>query len=240
MLELLGRHAGLALRHAELSVTLAGRVAELTASRERLVHAEDEARRRLERDLHDGIQQVVVLLGRLGMLRSELDPPGVPALLTQCQDLTRQLLEELRHLGRGIHPPMLTDRGLVAAIEAQADLLTLPVVVDVDPRLDGRRFPDQVETAAYYVVAEAVTNVIKHSGATQARIVLTAPDDSTLQVAVVDDGTGIGPGDLAGGSGLRGLRDRVDAVGGTLEVQTAEAVGTTVLARFPLWVHADA
>jgi signal transduction histidine kinase len=216
-------------------------VAELTASRERLVHAEDEARRRLERDLHDGIQQqVVVLLGRLGVLGSQLDAPAEQALLAQSQELARHILEELRDLGRGIHPPMLTDRGLVAALEAQADLLSIPVVVDVDPRLEGHRFPDAIEAAAYYVVTEAVTNVIKHSGAAHARVVLSVVGGDALQVAVVDDGTGIAPERRGDGSGLRGLRDRAEAVGGSLEVQTADSVGTTVVARFPLRVQADA
>jgi signal transduction histidine kinase len=242
LLELLGRHAGLALHGAELSAALAAQVAELTASRERLVRAEDDTRRRIERDLHDGIQQQVVgLLGRLGLLRSQLDAATAPyALAAQSHDLAQRVLEELRQLVRGIHPPLLTDRGLVAAVEAQADLLTLPVAVDVDPRLERQRFAVDVETAAYYVVSEAITNVLKHSGAGQVRIVLTPHGEAGLQVAVVDDGIGLTPAPTEAGSGLRGLRDRVEAVGGVLDVSATDGVGTTVVARFPARVPAGA
>jgi signal transduction histidine kinase len=237
-----GRHAGLALRSAELGAALARQVEQLSASRERLVRAEDEARRRIERDLHDGIQQqVVVLLGRLGLLRSKLVEDSAPHdLAVQSQALAQAVLSDLRDVVRGIHPPLLTDRGLVAAVEAQADLLTVPVTVDVDPRLERQRFAADVETAAYYVVSEAITNVIKHSGAERARVVLTPYQAAGLQVAVVDEGHGFELAAHHSGSGLRGLRDRVEAVGGTLEVASAPGVGTTVLARFHQRVLADA
>ena len=206
------------------------------------MRAEDDARRRIERDLHDGVQQqVVALLGRLGMLRSQLDAESAAHdVADQSHALAQRVLEDLRHLVRGIHPPLLTDHGLAAAVEAQADLLALPVTVDVDPRLERQRFSTDVETAAYYVVSEAVTNVMKHSGAERARVVLTPHDAAGLQVAVTDEGRGFDRTTAGAGSGLRGLRDRVEAVGGTLEVSAAEGVGTTVVARFPQRVLAGA
>jgi signal transduction histidine kinase len=240
LLRLLARHAALALHGGVLTVALARKVEELTASRERLVRAEDEARRGIERDLHDGIQQhLVVLLGRLGMLRTALDEESVEGTLaTQSYEQAQRSLNDLRALVRGIHPPLLTDRGLVAAVEAQADLLSLPVTVDVDPRLEGVRFAPEVEAAAYYVVCEATTNVIKHSGAARARVVLTPLEPGGLQVAIVDEGAGFTePG---AGSGLRGLRDRVDATGGSITVTSTEGVGTTVVARFPERTLTDA
>lgn len=234
LLELLGRHAGLALHDAELRLALTRQVEELHASRERLVRAEDEARRRIERDLHDGLQQqLVVLLSRLGLLHSQLDTTASAAsLAVQSREVAQQALDDLRSLVRGIHPPLLTDRGLVAAVEARADLLTLPVTVDADPRLESQRFALEVETAAYYVVSEAVTNAMKHSGSARIRVVLTPIEPAGLQVAVVDEGSGFVPAQCERGSGLRGLRDRVEAVGGVLEVLSSQGVGTTVTARF--------
>ncbi|NJC71150.1 GAF domain-containing sensor histidine kinase [Planosporangium thailandense] len=234
LLTVLARHAALALRGADLASALARRVDELAASRERLVRAEDRARRQLERDLHDGIQQqLVVLLARLELLRSTLDAETTEGqIAAQSHAQAQRSLADLRNLVRGIHPPLLSDRGLVAAIEAQADQLPIPVSVDVDPRLTDARFPPAVETAAYYVVCEATTNVIKHSGAGRARVVVRPLAADGLQVAVTDDGSGFAV--TATGSGLAGLRDRVEAIGGRLEISSTVGVGTTVVARFPI------
>lgn len=240
MLGVLARHAALALRGASLATDLSRRVDELTASRARLVRAEDDVRRRIERDLHDGVQQqIVVLLGQLGMLRSLLDPDS-PAggLAARSHEQAARALDDLRSLVRGIHPALLTDRGLLAAVEAQVDLLPLPVSIDIDPRLEGVRFAAEVETAAYFVICEATTNVVKHAPGARTRIVLTPSTDGGLQVAVVDEGSGFtGTGSGSGtGSGLRGLHDRVEAVGGVLDVTSAAGVGTTVVAHFPAGV----
>lgn len=240
MLRVLARHAALALRGAGLATDLSRRVDELTASRARLVRAEDDVRRRIERDLHDGVQQQIVgLLGQLGMMRSLLDP-GTPAavLAARTHEQAQRSLDDLRSLVRGIHPALLTDRGLVAAVEAQVDLLPLPVTIDIDPRLEGARFPAGVETAAYYVICEATTNVVKHTPGARTRIVLTPWSHGGLQVAVADDGAGFTQ--PLGGSGLPGLHDRVEAVGGHLEVTSTPGVGTTVVARFPAEVGAHA
>ncbi|GLX09152.1 histidine kinase [Microbispora sp. NBRC 16548] len=240
LLTVLARHAALALRGADLAAALARRVDELAASRERLVRAEDDARRRLERDLHDGIQQqLVVLLARLELLRAMLgEQTSQGEIAAQSHALAQRSLADLRNLVRGIHPPLLTDRGLVPAIEAQADLLPIPFTVDADPRLAKTRFAPAVETAAYYVVCEATTNVIKHSGAGRARIVVTPLAADGLRVAVADEGAGFAAGTT--GSGLAGLRDRVEAVGGRLEISSALGAGTTVVASFPTSVMEDA
>lgn len=231
LLEAVGRQAALALRAARLSADLAHRVDELVASRARLVRAEEGVRRRLERDLHDGVQQqLVALLAHLEVLRSLLDGgtrEGQVTVLAHAQ--ARGCLAELRDLVRGIHPALLADRGLAAAVQARADLLPLSVTVDVDPRIDTARFAPEVEGAAYYVVCEALTNVVKHSAAAHARVLLAPADDGGLRVAVSDEGRGFtGTG---AGTGLPGLRDRVEALGGRLDVVSAEGVGTTVVAH---------
>lgn len=233
LMDLLGRHTGLALHGARLSAELAEQVQELAASRARLVKAEDAVRRQIERDLHDGIQQqLVVLLARLELLRASLEPGTVAETAArEAQTLARRSLSDLRSTVAGIHPALLTDRGVVAAVEAQADLLPVPVVLDVDPRIESRRFPGAVESAAYYVTCEAVTNVVKHAGAALVRIELTLLDDGGLQLAVADDGRGFGA--PSAGTGLRGLGDRVGAVGGRLTVDSAPGAGTRVVARFP-------
>ena len=223
---------GLLWENDRLSRALADRVADLEASRRRLITAEEEARRRLERDLHDGVQQqLVALLVRLELLRALVPPDGRAAeVTTTAHDLARSTLGELRELVSGIRPPLLTDHGLVAALQSRAAQLPLSVTVDVDPRIDGRRFPAEVEGAAYFVTLEALTNVLKHAGGTSARIVVT-PAAEGLVVTVDDDGRGFET--LADGTGLAGMRDRVEAVGGSLSVRSIPGVGTTVTAHLP-------
>jgi PAS domain S-box-containing protein len=203
---------------------------ELAASRARIVEAGDAERRRLERNLHDGAQQRLVatsLSVRIAAGRAE-DDPALRAMLDRAGDELALALEELRELARGLHPAILSDHGLRAAIETLAD--RAPVPVEVDVTLDGARLPETIEAAAYYVVAEALTNMAKHARASEARVRVHR-NDGRAYVEVVDDG--VGGADEAGGSGLRGLVDRVEALGGLLTVSSPEGAGTRVRAELP-------
>ena len=148
-----------------LTARLAEQLAELTASRERLVAAQDGERRRLERDLHDGIQQdIVAQIAGLRLARNRLDRGQLGAAeLTELQEQARQTFTDLRELAHGIHPPVLSDNGLVAAIESGAARYPIPLTVDADARVRAERYPDEVETTAYYVVREALANTAKHA-----------------------------------------------------------------------------
>jgi PAS domain S-box-containing protein len=203
---------------------------ELAASRVRIVEASDAERRRLERNLHDGAQQRLVatsLTVRLAARRVS-DDPALRAMLDGAGDELVRALEELRELARGLHPAVLTDHGLRAAIEAIADRAPLPVAVDVPLEV---RLPETVEAAAYFVVCEALTNVAKYAQASEARVCVGRVDGSA-QVEVVDDG--VGGADERGGSGLRGLADRVEALGGRLLVSSPAGEGTAVRALLPV------
>jgi signal transduction histidine kinase len=203
---------------------------ELAASRARIVEAGDAERRRLERNLHDGAQQRLVatsLSVRLAANRAEGDPQLHAMLGRAGEELTRAL-EELRELARGLHPAVLSDHGLRAALQTLADRAPVPVLVDV--ALDDERLPEQVEAAAYYVVAEALTNMAKHARASEARVRVQRADGHAL-VEVADDG--VGGADAKGGSGLRGLVDRVEALGGRLTVSSPAGAGTRLRAELP-------
>jgi signal transduction histidine kinase len=203
---------------------LGERLVEVTRSRARLVDAFEVERRRIERDLHDGAQQRLVALNvQLGLARLEV-PPGSPAgePLRKAHDLAKQALTELRELIRGVHPQVLTGRGLAAAVADVAG--RSPVPVDVDIRLPGR-LPQSVEVTAYFVVVEALANVAKHSAATRASVTASV-DGDRLVLRVRDDG--IGGADPAAGTGLVGLADRVAAVDGTMAL-SSPAGGPTVL-----------
>ena len=203
---------------------------ELRASRSRLVRAEETARRGLERNLHDGAQQRLVALSvalRLVESRLDTDPEAARELLTGAQTELAQALGELRELARGIHPAVLTDRGLRAALETLAARAPFPVELDVP---SGRLSAD-VEAAAYYVVAESLTNVAKYARATSARVAVGRLNGS-LVVTVTDDG--VGGANPHQGSGLRGLADRVAVLEGTLEVDSPPSGGTTIRAELPL------
>jgi signal transduction histidine kinase len=195
------------------------------------VSAEAIALRRLERDIHDGPQQRLVRLAMdLGRAEQQFDtdPEKARATVTEALAQTRETLDELRALSRGIAPPILVDRGLSAALTALAGRCTVPV--DLDVPLIGRLDP-ATETAAYFVVAEALTNVAKHSQATEARVAL-AQESGHLRVEVVDDG--IGGASLAKGHGLAGLDDRVRAAGGDLSVRSAPGIGTLLKVELPV------
>jgi PAS domain S-box-containing protein len=204
--------------------------AELKASRSRIVEAADDARRRLERNLHDGAQQRLVSLSlalRLAQSRLHDDPEGAEQLLAGASEELAQALAELRELARGIHPAVLTDRGLPAALEALAARAPLPV--ELSAELEDR-LPGPVEAAAYYVVAEALTNVAKYSQASAVEV-RAQRQNGRVVVEVADDG--IGGADPSLGSGLRGLADRVESLDGRLEVES-NGNGTTVRAVIPL------
>ena len=208
---------------------------ELAASRARLVEASDEARRRIERDLHDGAQQrLVVTALELSMLDRQLDrdPEAARAVLARAREQLACGLSELRDLARGIHPTLLPERGLDAALTALAQRAPLPVDlrVAVPDRLDPT-----IEAAAYFLVSEALTNVAKHAQADRVTVDIAATDD-TLEVTIADDGAG--GADASNGSGLRGLIDRVTAVGGRLDVSSPPGRGTRLSAHLPVSVLA--
>jgi signal transduction histidine kinase len=209
---------------------------QLAASRTRIVEAADAARRRIERDLHDGAQQRLVSLAlSLRVLESRLEPesPAAQELALARVELDAAL-EELRELARGIHPSVLTDRGLEAAVAALADRSTVPVEFTLD-KCD--ELPLSVQTTAYFVVAEALTNACKHAHCDHVEVRVAA-DESRVLVEVRDEGDG--GVDIARGSGLNGLADRVTALGGTLEIDSPPGDGTTIRARMPATPPGDA
>jgi PAS domain S-box-containing protein len=220
-------------RERERAAQAAAKADALQASRARIVAAADAERVRLGRDLHDGAQQRLVHVAlstqlALGRLAAQ-DDAGARALLTDALAEARTAIDELRDLAAGIHPSVLTNRGLRAAVEALTAHAPVPTAFSV---VDGR-FPPAVEAAAYFVVAEALTNIAKHAQATRAEVTVTRDaDGEALVVAVADDGRGGAA--LGAGSGLRGLEDRVGALGGTLAVQSVPGEGTRVRARLPL------
>jgi PAS domain S-box-containing protein len=204
--------------------------AELNASRARIVQAGDEARRRLERNLHDGAQQRLVSLSialRLADAHLGKSPETARGILRAASEDLAGALAELRELARGLHPAVLTDRGLGPALQVLAD--RSPVPVEVENRLEDR-LPTAVEAAAYYVVSEALANVVKHAEASSAAVRLHRVD-GTAHVEVIDDG--VGGAVASAGSGLRGLADRVEALGGRLRVAAGEPTGTRVAAEIP-------
>jgi signal transduction histidine kinase len=206
---------------------------DLAASRARLVEAADEARRRIERDLHDGAQQRLVAASlELSILerRLERDPERARSVLVRAREQLESGLAELRDLARGIHPAVLTDRGLEAALDALVQ--RAPVPVELRVALPGR-LDSAIEAAAYFLVSEALTNIAKHARADTVSVELELTGGG-LAVTIDDDG--VGGADPAGGSGLRGLVDRVQALGGRLEVISPHGDGTRVRAELPLSV----
>ena len=213
-----------------LNTELHARLEELAASRARIVTAADAARRRLERNLHDGAQQRLVTLSlslRLALSKLDSDPAAARAALADTSDELALALDELRELARGLHPAVLSDRGLGAAVETLA--ARAPVAVEIAD-IPDERLPEPVEAAAYYLIAEALTNVTKYARASSVRIRVSASD--AIVVEVTDDG--VGGADPAAGSGLSGLADRVEALGGSLEVVSPAGGGTTLRAEIPI------
>jgi signal transduction histidine kinase len=209
---------------------LRDRVDHLRGARQRIITAADAERRRIERDLHDGAQQrLVALTVLLGLAESRLatDPESAARLIAQAREESQLAVKELRELAHGIHPTLLSERGLGAALEALAVRAPLPVSISGVP---AARLPSAVESTAYYVTAEALTNVAKYAKADQAFVHISVEEDR-LRLQVGDDGVG---GADPSGTGLRGLRDRVDALDGALEIDSPPGGGTTVRVDLPL------
>jgi len=203
--------------------------AELIASRARIVTAGDEQRRRVVRDLHDGAQQRLVHATITLQLAQSVGaaPPELGRLVGEALEDTRGAIEELRELAHGLHPAVLTARGLAAAVEELADRAPVPVRVEIPEQ----RYPAVVESAAYFIAAEALTNMAKYANASAARVAVTASGDSVV-LTIEDDGAG---GAVAKpGSGLSGLLDRVAALDGTLTVDSPPGLGTRIRAEVPL------
>jgi signal transduction histidine kinase len=242
LLGALGREAALRLRTVsqadELEVRLhqiEAQAAEIAASRARIVEAQDEERRRLERDIHDGVQQELAsLIGKLRLARTQLDQSTVDAAATiaSAQDDVRRTLADVRSIAQGIHPAILDDRGVALAIEARAKRLPLEVTVETAPELVGRRFDRPIEGAAYFVASEALANVVKHADAAAVAVHLDL-DGDLLVISVEDDGRGLGD-HVVRGSGLTNMADRAAALGGQVTVEANAAGGTIVIVELPL------
>ncbi len=204
---------------------------QLTASRARIVEASVSERRRLERNLHDGAQQRLVTLSvQLRMAQESLrdDPSAAEAMLAAAGEDLKQALEELRELARGLHPAVLTDRGLTPALQTLANRAPFPVEISGVP---SHRLTEAIEAAIYYVVAESLTNAAKHASASEAFVELTSTSE-TVVVEIRDNGRG--GASIASGTGLRGLADRIEALGGWFALHSAAHEGTTVRAELPL------
>jgi signal transduction histidine kinase len=235
LLKTLGRQAALAIRNSQLAAELSQNVEELAASRARLVQAEELERRRLERDLHDGVQQELVgVLARLGLARNQLrrDRDLAESTLREAQVDAQKALEGLQELARGIHPAILTDRGLVEAVEERATRMPLPVEVHANGLGGGARFPLEMEGAAYFFVSEGLANIVKYAAASRA-FVRFHTEPGQLVVEVQDDGRGFDPVTISK-SGLRGLEDRISALGGRVEVISGPGRGTELRAFLPV------
>jgi signal transduction histidine kinase len=229
----LAHQAGLVLKNVGLTSDLQARLEELRASRQRLVAAQDDERRRLERNLHDGAQQnlvaIKVKLGLAEMLSSKA-PEKARDLISGLKADTDEALETLRDLARGIYPPLLADRGLVAALESQARKATLPVTVEAD---GVGRYPQEIEAAVYFCVLEALQNVQKYAGAATAEVKLSE-SGGHLQFDVHDDGAGFDQASAVKGAGLTNMDDRLDALGGDLAITSQTGRFTQVSGTIPL------
>jgi signal transduction histidine kinase len=220
----LASQAGLVLRNVKL-------IEDLKASRVRLVQAQDQERRRIERNIHDGAQQQLVAIGvKLGLARRLREQPDkMEDVLSQLQAETNQALQDLRDLARGIYPPLLADQGLAAALLAQARKSAIPVDVEA---IGIGRYPQEAEAAVYFCVLEALQNVAKYANATTATVAL-ATTDGHLSFVVTDDGAGFDPSETSYGTGLQGMADRLAALGGSLDVRSSPGRGAVVAGRVP-------
>jgi signal transduction histidine kinase len=226
LVEAVGSAASLALENERLAAQVRAQLEEVRASRARIVEAGDAERRRVERDLHDGAQQRLVALAvRLQVAKETTS--GASELLDEATMELQTAIDEVRVLARGLHPPVLTEAGLGAAVEGLAERAPLTVIVDVPES----RFAPPIEATAYFVIAEALTNVARHAEATEAEVTVVERD-GRLVITVRDDGRG--GADPSAGSGLSGLSDRLAAAGGTLKVESVPGRGTTLTAELPL------
>jgi signal transduction histidine kinase len=229
----LAAQAGLVLRNVRLGEELRARLEDLKAAQKRIVSAQDEERRRLERNIHDGAQQQLVALAvkaRLARSLAERDPAKTVKLLEGLEAETQDALENLRDLARGIYPPLLADQGLAAAVGAQGRKVPVPMALHAD---GVGRLPRDVEAAAYFSILEALQNVAKYADATRVTVRMAAVDGS-LTFEVEDDGRGFSPVMASLGTGLQGIADRLTALDGAVEVRSSPGSGTTVAGRVPL------
>jgi signal transduction histidine kinase len=220
----------MALEHSRLQAEVRAQLEQVRASRARIVEASDDARRRLERDLHDGAQQRLVTLSlALAMARNRAgdSDPHLESLLESAAKEAREAIAELRELARGIHPAVLTETGLSGAIQALAERSPVPTTITTLP---PGRFPAPIEATAYFVVSEALANVAKHAAATNAEVSVR---ELTGRVVVAVSDNGIGGALPDAGSGLRGLADRVAAVGGSWRIDSPPGRGTRLEAEIP-------
>jgi signal transduction histidine kinase len=233
LLDDLAHQAGLVLKNVGLTTQLLARLEDLRASRQRLVAAQDEERRKLERNLHDGAQQnlvaIKVKLGLVEML-AERDPAKAKAMLQELMTDTGDALDTLRDLARGIYPPLLAERGLGAALESQARKATLPVVIEVD---GIGRYSQETEAAVYFCVLEALQNVQKYAEASRATVRLSEVGGE-LRFDVADDGKGFDPASAKRGAGLTNMADRLDALGGGIEVESEVGAGVQLRGAIPV------
>jgi signal transduction histidine kinase len=215
-----------------LTEELRAKLEELRASRQRLVAAQDQERRRIERNLHDGAQQHLVALAMKATLAGAMvgkNPDKESELIDELKQGAQEALDNLRDLARGIYPPLLADRGLAVALEAQALKSPVPTAVEATA---VSRYPPEIEAAVYFCCLEALQNVAKYSGATSAQIRLS-PMDGQLRFEVADDGQGFDVSATGYGTGLQGMADRLDALGGSLELSSQPGTGTVVAGRIP-------
>jgi signal transduction histidine kinase len=229
----LAAQAGLVLRNARLTADLLARLEDLRTSRQRLMRAQDEARRRLERNIHDGAQQQLVALKvRLSLAERliDKDPEKLKRALADLKDDTDEALQALRELARGIYPPLLMEGGLFVALQAQARKSSVPINIEAG---NLQRYAPDTESAVYFCCLEALQNVAKSAKATVAKIRLSA-ENGRLAFAVEDDGKGFDPSQARQGSGLQNMRDRIEAVGGTLAIRSAPGKGTKVSGSVPV------
>jgi signal transduction histidine kinase len=221
------------LRNVRLAADLRARLDDLKAAQTRIVRAQDEERRKLERNIHDGAQQQLVALAvklRLADALVGRDDDGARGLLRDLQTEVGDALNDLRDLARGIYPPLLADKGLAAALDAQARKAAVPTTVAAD---GVGRYSQDVEATVYFSCLEALQNVAKYAEATAATVTLRR-DDGTLEFTVSDDGRGFDPTTTGYGTGLQGIVDRVAATGGTIEVRSTLGAGTSLRGRIPV------
>jgi signal transduction histidine kinase len=229
----LASQAGLVLRNVGLTSELLARLEELKSSRQRLVAAQDQERKRLERDLHDGAQQhLVALKTRLALAQrlTERDPDRAEELIANLEEEAGEALDTLRDLARGIYPPLLADQGLVAALEAQVRNAPIPVEVNGENIV---RYPQEIEAAVYFCCLEALQNVAKYASASHA-VVTLQNSNGVLRLDVTDDGVGFDPSMAAKGSGTQNMADRLEALDGSLALTSSPGRGTTVSGTLPV------
>ncbi len=231
----LATQAGLVLRNVRLTEELKAKIEELRASRQRIVSAQDERARKLERDLHDGAQQQLVALSVKLRLVGQLAPADeqTQSLISQIQSDAGDALQNLRDLARGIYPPLLADKGLSAALDAHARRAAVLATVDAE---GVGRYPQEIEAAIYFCCLEALQNAAKYARATSVAIAI-AERDGSLAFSVADDGMGFDPAGTSLGAGLTNMRDRLEALGGALQITSEPGTGTTLAGQIPIGGH---